>query len=191
METDRKEQEAENREQRIDEKLHSLLQENLELTKRLISLTAITNFESTLTESMLQVKFYADRNSRNTYQELRSSAAGKLEKIMEKSDTMKVLEQNQKIAALELVIEQLNEKIETANQRQRSVESRNQKLDSLCKENGEALREYKKLVKWHEKRVEGVISIRSEKSFFSKPSWEEALAQFEEQQPKPRVPEIR
>ena len=187
METGIKEQEVGNVLQEINEKLNVLTRKNSELSESLVSMAALTHFESTLTKSMLQSKYFNDRKSRGAYQEMRSAIFRQMEKGIGQSDTARIMEQNEEILGLKLEIEELRRNLGMADQRESSQKMRCEELERLCKEKIESLREYSNLVKWHEQRLQSAIAMRENSGFF-KPSIQEALAQFEEQHPKPKKP---
>jgi hypothetical protein len=187
METGMNQQEMGTVLQEMNEKLRVLTQKNSELSQSLVSLAALTHFESTLTKSMLQSKFFADRKSRSDYQKMRETIVRQMKKDIGQSDTARIMEQNEAIRGLTLEIEELQTKLQMADQREASQKMRCQELERVCKERAEKLQEYSKLVTWHEQRIEAAIAIRENSRFF-KPSLQEALAEFEEHQPKPRMP---
>jgi molybdopterin-biosynthesis enzyme MoeA-like protein len=92
--------------EQLDEKINyiyqSLAQKNEEQAERLAGLISVTNFESTLTERLVQRKYYFDPKANGIYEELRGSILQSMAQNHGKSNIATLLELKEKLRIFEM-----------------------------------------------------------------------------------------
>jgi len=188
--------------QQLDEKIsyiyQSLAQKNDEQGERLAGLIAVTNFEITLAEQLVQRKYYFDPKGKSIYEELRGAILQTMAVNHEKSNTVELLELREKLRVLEIdqmKLQTEKDKVQTEKdkeiERARYLQKRYEELVHKYEQTVDGLKAYSRLAKWHENLVQEVPAIRKKNSGIIRvKTWEGAVECYIRDNPKPKVTEI-
>lgn len=178
--------------------LHVLMQKDQEAAATSEALIASSCFETSLCEAMLKDMYCRDKKLAVRYNELRSAAAAKIGKHFDQHQGTEALELQETVKTLHNELDRLSAEVNTLQKTnaelQRKYELAQKSFTEANKQTRilkDAMQAYIYLTEWLEKRAKETPDIQRKNSgFIIVQSWEGAMAEFEEQHPRPSVPNI-
>lgn len=170
-------------------------QRDSQLFNKLSALVLSCSFEAELTQLMLKDQYCRDRKSAARYEELRSFVIAKLRSQLDKNETTELQELRETVRLLQ------NRTANYENELQKIKVNRDELKKQLDKNSCEYvvlaqryaevvknLEEYTRLVRWCERMVQEVPEIRRNNSgLIREQTWEGAVAEFIENNPRPEI----
>lgn len=191
---------------RISDKFESMYQDLVKrenkMVDRIAGLQAVSSFETTLTELMLKDTLIKTEQQKTRYEELRGKASSKMKDRLTKAGAEQIAELQEQNLNLEAkirkqddeyssIVSKYNDLVKKFNDKLATIKTLSERNDSKDLEIEKLkvkIHKYNALIQWYEKRDRQIPRIQDEnKGTFRKMSYEQALAVFENENPKPII----